>query len=278
MTVARSTSAHEADVLAVGRGIWIDLLLVAASVWCVASGWHPIAAALLALGVVLPMVRWFGARRSNTQAVAHLVPSDVVDSHARVLAAATLPGVLDVADVIEAADDIVLEVAAVLAGRPPRGSTQRRFVDGRVQAMNGTASELEDRHRAWIAARAEVDAIAPSIVLPDPPPQTRDGALVRMFVVVLFPCFAAWDAVRLGGRGAIRLVDGLALRARTVVRVAARAGQGFLDFLRTAVQRWTDVRERLVAAAREARHRFLATRVRVRIRLRDARRRLRPSR
>ncbi|MEY2459598.1 MAG: hypothetical protein QOG30_1428 [Acidimicrobiaceae bacterium] len=278
MTVPRSTTTHEADVLAVGRGVWIDVLLVVASVWCVAAGWHPIAAALLALGVVLPVVRWLGIRRNHMQAVAHLVPSDVMDSHARVLAAAALPGVLDVANVIEASDDIVFEVAAVLAGRPPRGASQWRFVDVRVRAMNGTASELEERHRAWIAARAEVDAIAAGIVLPDPPPQTRDGVLVRMFVVVLFPCFAAWDAVRLGGRGAVRLVDGLALRARTVARVVARTGRGFLNFLRTAVQRWTDLRERFVDAAREARHRFLALRVRVRIRLRDARRRLRPSR
>jgi len=96
------------------------------------------------------------------------------------------------------------EVAAVLAGRPPRAASQRRFVDVRLQAMNDAASELEERHQAWSAARAEVDAIAAGILLPEPSLPTRDGVLVRMLVVVLFPGFAAWDAMRFGGRAMSR--------------------------------------------------------------------------
>jgi hypothetical protein len=209
--------------------------------------------------------------------VAHLVPDELMQAHTDVFVAAALPGVLSAADVVDAADGVVLEVAAVLAGRPPRGAAQRRFVAARVRALNETARELTERHEAFVAARAELDSIAEAITLPDPTPESQSGFLVGLLVVVLFPFFAAWDVVRGITQGAIGLVDGLALRARMVVRVVAQGGRALVDFARTVVQRWADVRAKVAGAAREARHRFVAARVRMRIRVRDARRRWRPT-
>ncbi|MEY2453412.1 MAG: hypothetical protein QOD92_2986, partial [Acidimicrobiaceae bacterium] len=264
--------------VAVRRGTWIDVLLVAAGLWCITSGWPAVAVPLAALGLVLPVVRWFGERRGSVRSVGHLVPAALMDGHAAVLATATLTGVSDPADVIETADDMVLEVAAVLAGRPPRGAAQRRFVEARTQVMNSTAAELRERHQAWTEAIAEVDSIAAGIALPSVVPETRDGILVRVLVVALFPFFAVWDLVRLTGRGARGLYDGVALRLRTTARLITVAVRGAGSLALRVIEQWRDLRARIVIAAREARHRFLSIRVRVRIRLRHARRRFRLTR
>ena len=274
MSVTQFTFSHDANEFVVRRGVWIDVLLVAAGLWCAPTGWPALGAALIALGLVLPAVRWFGARRGSAQRVRHLVPTALMDSHAAVLIAAALPGVADPHTVIETADDVVLEVAAVLAGRPPRGATQRRFVESRVRMMKATTAELRERHHAWTEARAEVDSIASGVTLPAIAPQTRDGLLVRFLVVTLFPLFAAWDLVQLTARGAIGLCDGVALRLRTIARIASRAALTVAATLRDLSRRWTEVRTTIVRAVGETRHRFVATRVRVRIRLRQARRRL----
>jgi hypothetical protein len=278
MSVPRSTPIHDANRFPVHRGVGIDVLLVSASLWCIVRGGLAFAVVLIALGLVMPAVRWFGARRGSAESVGHLVPAELMDSLAMVLAAAALPGVSDRVEVVEGADDVVLEVAAVLAGRPPRGATQRRFVEARVRAMNSTVAELRDRHQAWTEARAELDSLAPRFALLDVPAQSRDGLLVRVLVVTLFPLFAAWELVRLTGRAAIGLCDGLALRLRTMVRVVMQAARGVASLAVKLVEGWRDLREQIVIAAQEARHRFLSTRVRVRIGLRQARRRLRLTR
>ena len=82
--------------------------------------------------------------------------------------------------VVDAADDVLLETAALLVGRPPRGAAQRRFVAARVRALTATAAELRERHEAWTEARAELDAIGPGVAAPAAPADrpARAGLLV----------------------------------------------------------------------------------------------------
>ena len=74
MTVPRSTSTHEADVLAVGEASGSMCSWSRRAFGASPPEWHPIAAVLLALGLVLPVMRWRGARSGSTRGVARLVP------------------------------------------------------------------------------------------------------------------------------------------------------------------------------------------------------------
>jgi hypothetical protein len=106
---------------------WIDALLVTAGLVLAATG-RPLAGVpLVALGLVLPGLRLSARRRSGRRGVLHLVPPDVAAAYADVRAAASLEGVPDGDAVIAAADDALLEMAAVLAGRPPKGAAQHRL-------------------------------------------------------------------------------------------------------------------------------------------------------
>lgn len=189
------------------------------------------------------------------------------------LAAAALPGVPDATSVVEAADDAVLEAAALLAGRPPRGAAQRRFVDARSRAMSEAAAELRERHEAWIAAWTEVDALAP-VVPPEQavPAPSSPGALVSLLVVLLFPAFVGWDIVCVTGRGLAALADGLALRARTAGILAVRAVLAVAALGARARGVWRDLRSALVDAVTEAHRRISSARLHLRLRLRRARR------
>ena len=272
------------DRLGAGRRLWIDALLVAGGGACVAAGWPAAGVPLVVTGLVLPGVRRLGARAGARDGRLHrLVPPELASAHRAVVAAARLPGV-DAAGVVEAADDLLLESAALLAGRPPRGAAQRRFVAARVRVMEETAAALEERHGAWTAARAEVDGLAtPGLgdaTEAAAPPEvvearSRPGLLVGVLVVLLMPAFVAWDLVRGTGRAAVALADGVALRLRTAGVLAVRgicaAGRGVLR----AGAAWWALRRHLVVAAGEARHRVVAARLRVQLHLRRARRGLR---
>lgn len=235
----------------------IDVLLVATGLACLAVGHWPAALALAGFGLVTPLAQRSGRKRFTDPAA--LVPTDLADAHRQVVAAAALPGVEDAARVVEASEDALLEVVAVLGGRPPRGAAQRRLVAAHVTVLAGTAADLRERSEAWLAARAELGAVD-VLPLAPPPPEAHDP-LAAALTVVLGPFFVLWDGTCLAGRGVVALVDGLALRVRTLA-VLARAARG----------EWARARARVGGAAVEARHRFLAARARLRLRLRRARR------
>ena len=274
MSEPTSTMTHEVAPM-VRRRRWIDAALVAAGLVCVASGRPAIGAPLVALGLIMPVLHWFGRRQHGAGRIAHLVPAELAQGRAEVLAAATLPGVPRGAAAIEAADDMVLEVAAVLAGREPRGGAQRRFVTARVRALQSTAADLRDWHESWRLACDEVEGIAPTTPPAAVPAPAADGHLVTALVVLLFPVFLVWDVVRAGGRGMVGLLDGLALRIRTTARLVVRAGGATVDYIQQAARSWARLRDATVEATTEARRRFLALRLRVQLRLRLARRAVR---
>lgn len=257
MSVPSTTLEDVADRLAPRRR-WIDVLLLAAGVACLTRGWWLPAAALVAFGLVTPLLQRSGRCRGFGDA-AHLVPADVADAHAQILAAATLPGAQGATRVVEASEDAVLEVAAVLGGRPPRGAAQRRFVAAHVAVMADTAAELRQWSDAWLAARAELGPADGMEVDDDPAqPQGSGGTGVVVLTLVLAPFFALWDGLGLVARALVALGDGLTLRlsitSRALVALAARARA-----------EWTE-------ALAAARGRFLASRARLRLHLRRARR------
>jgi hypothetical protein len=147
-------------------------------------------------------------------------------------------------------------------------------VAARVKALMDVASELRERHDAWVAARAEIDAIA-AVSMPEAPRPQRTGLLVSVLVVVLVPAFLAWDVLTLAVRAVAALLDGLALRLRTAARLVAGAGHGAVVLAMRARRAWDRGRDALVVAATEAHHRVAAGRVRLRLRLRRARREIR---
>jgi hypothetical protein len=260
---------------------WIDALLVAAGLVLAATG-RPLAGVpLVALGLVLPGLRLSARRRSGRRGVAHLVPPEVAAAYADLQAAASLEGVPDGGAVMAEADDALLEVAAVLVGRPPKGAAQHRLVRVHTEAWAATAADLRAHHESWREAVAELDALAP---LPPAEADTKaegaesaetgtaGGWLVGALLVVLAPAFLAWELGTGAVRATVALADGLALRARTAGRALVwilRAGVAL--FART-LRRWAELRRRVVAAAAEARGRFLAARLRARLLLRRHRR------
>jgi hypothetical protein len=251
---------------------WIDALLVAAGLALAATG-HPLAGGLLAgLGLVMPVLRLSARRRAGDRGLLHLVPDEVADAYADLWGAAALDGVPDAAAVMAAADDGLLEIAAALAGRPTRGAAQARLVRARVEAWEATAADLRAHHEAWLEAVAELDALAP---LPAAPaaeaPSTEGGVLSGMLLVVLAPVFLAWELVTGSVRATLALADGIALRLRTGARALLWTIRATLALLGRTLRLWADLRRRVVAAAAEARGRFLAARLRVRLRLRGLR-------
>jgi hypothetical protein len=258
------------------RRRWVDALLVGTGASLVAAsamfgiGLLVLAIPVLLLGLVMPLVRWLGRDRGLAGALA-LVPPELADSHRAVRAAASLPGVVDAARVNRTADDSLLEVAALLGGRPPRGAAQRRFVAARVAAMADTAADLQQRHEVWVAACDEVEALVPDTPLQEPS-ETRSGPLVAVLVVLLFPLFLGWDLLRAMACGLVALGDGSALRLRTTGRLVAQLGSGAIGLLKRARAAWTGACDEVVAAVREAHHRVSSARLRVRLRVRRARR------
>ncbi len=193
--------------------------------------------------------------RTGPRGVAHLVPPEVAAAHADLRPAASLPGVPDAEGVMEAADDALLEVAAVLAGRPPRGAAQRRFVRVRTGAWAATAAELRAHHESWREAVAELDALAPPPpAAPEAPagdPAAPGGWLVGALLVVLAPAFLAWELVTGVVRAVVALADGVVLRARTAGRALLWAARAGAVLVVRSVRRWAELRRRVVAAAAE---------------------------
>lgn len=269
--------AAPADLPVPVAGRTIDVFLIVAGVALLLGGYPLFGAPLASFGVVLPLVMR-GKRPRTTPSALRLVPAELNRSYLDLLTAVSLGGVDGASEITRCADDLVLEVAAVLGGRPPRGAAQRRFVEARVRAIEAMTAAAEERHAAWLAARAEVEAIS-AIPLSDPvpaPPTSR--SLVRLFVVVLFAAFILWDLGGLIVRAAMSLVDGLALRARAAIRLLMDAGLLIARFARRSLRQWRQVRAALVLAAREARGEAAAARTRLRLHMRSARRNVRRAR
>lgn len=257
---------------------WIDVVLVAAGAALAAGNGRPVAGlVLVALGLVMPALRLVTRHRTGgggTAALARLVPPELADAHAALLAAATLPGVPDAAEVVAAADHSLLEVAAALAGREPRGAAQRRLVAGRVAALLQAEDDLYDHHEAWREAVAEVDALAPTEPWAGTVARTagaaadRDGPMVTLMLILLSPLFLAWELVTGTLRALRALVDGVALRIRTAARAVRWTLHAVGWLIAGAIRQWAALRRRVVAAAGEARARFIAARLRLRLRFR----------
>jgi hypothetical protein len=271
MTVATARFLDPADLLVVRRRRWVDLLLVAGGAWLIVAGIPAAGAPLAALGLVLPVVHRLGTR-GGARASSHLVPPELVQCHAALVAAATLPGVVDGPRVVESADDLMLEVAALLGGRPPRGAAQRRFVDARMRVLCDATADLRERHEAWVEATAEVQAMAPATEAPAGTAERRPGVLAGLLVVLLLPVFLTWDLVRGIGLGVVALFDGLALRLRSTGTLLVRGARRCGRTIALAGARWTAIRTGVAASACEAHARVVAARLRLRLHLRRARR------
>jgi hypothetical protein len=210
-------------------------------------------------------------RRDRCRSLRRLVPDEVAAAHERVRVAARRPGISEPGVAVDAADDVLLEVAALLAGRAPAGEPQAAYVAARTAYLDDLATALEERGDAWRQATIEleslstVDAVAPA----DRP--ARDGLLVSAFVVALSPLFLAWDLVRGIVHGAIAAVHAAGRLVRSACSCVAgllrRVGRSVV----AAMRRWRSYRDRVTAAIREARARVVAARLRLRLRLRRVR-------
>ena len=178
----------------------------------------------MGLGGAMPWLFWRTRRRDRSHGLVDLVPDEVAAAYRRVITAASAPGVGDPVMVIESADDVLLEVAAVLVGRPVHGGVLRRFVAVRTAFLTDLADDLDDRAAAWAAAMAELEVISPAPA-PREPTAKGDGTLVTVLVVVLAPLFLAWDLTLGTGRAARALVVGVVLRIRMAGRLTVAAGR-----------------------------------------------------
>lgn len=210
------------------------------------------------------------SRRDRYDDLRRLVPAEVAAAHQRVRAAAGQPGIVDPQEAVTLADDALLEVAALLAGRTPSSAAQHRYVAVRVTFLDDLAAALEERGQLWQEAAIELDALWPLTedAVREP---SRDGFLVATLVVVLSPFLLTWDLLCGLGRGGLTIAHAAARGLRTawssVVQRVRRMLQAVLD----AVRRWRAYRDRIKAAAREARARMIAARLRVRLRFRRLR-------
>jgi hypothetical protein len=245
--------------------VWIDLVLIGAGGALAHAGW-PVAGALVAgFGVMVPAVRWFGGRGRSVDRAIRLVPPELASAHQEVVAAATLadPAAVD------AADDLVLEAAAIFAGRPVRGGAQRRYVQSRAETLAGMAAELTERAEALSAAHAE---LAPYSVDVYPPASADRDTFAMVLLVVFAPAFVVWEVLAGVVTLSWALADGVMLRGRTLGRLTVRGATTLVGTVSRTVRRWSELRQRVKASWQEARHRFVAAKLRLRLRLRLARR------
>jgi hypothetical protein len=242
---------------------WIDVFFLSLAGALFAFG-VPIAAVVPAtFAVIMPGARWRARRREGTNPVARYVPAEVADAHRRVVRAARLRGVTDGAASVAASDRVLLDVATVLVGRPPRRGSTARFVEDRVAQLGRMADGLDEERAAWLAAVTEVEALSPSPPA-EAPRDAEDGRLVTVLLVVLVPFFLTWDLARGTVRVIVALAVGCRLRIRMAGRLLLRAGRVLHDRLGLVVRRWAHLRARLGGASREARRRFVAVRLRYR--------------
>ena len=243
---------------------WIDLLLVAAGTVLALQGVAVVGVPIVVVGLILPLLEWRTRRAGGIEHLLLLVPPDLAEAHRTVLTAADRPGVIDPEDVVALADELVLEVATVLGGRPARRASQRRFVAVRKSALESMATELSERHEAWRAAMQELDDLVPvdRADLPVAPqkPEPGSGWLSTVLLVVLAPAFLVVDLVRGTGRAVVALVEGVALRLRTIVDLLAAGIRAVGRAIARALRSWRHITASIREAARASRGRFVAAR------------------
>jgi hypothetical protein len=260
------------------RRWWIDVLLVAVGGAAFAAGSPVGAAALVAIGLAVPLVHVIGVRGRTVDRAFRFAPTELAQRHERVRRAAARLGQDATAAraAVDRADDVVLEAAAIFGGRPVRGATHRRYVQQRCALLDHLTVELTDRAKALAAATAEVDELDPLPTtgtdrdLASSPSPSSSDPLATALLVLLGPLFVAWELGATFVRGAIALVDGIALRLRTIARLSARAFVAVCRSVLVAARRWRDARDRLAVSWREARRQFAVARFRVRLRLHRA--------
>jgi hypothetical protein len=237
--------------------------------------WIDVIAVAIGAELLLRLTGRIG-RRSSMQRPYELVPANAVAAHRELVAAAARPGVEGGDHAIPAGDVALLEIAALLGGREPRGGAQRRFVAARIAAMQELTAELAERADAWAAARDEVGKIA--VPLEAPAAQPRVGFVVRALTVVLLPAFLALDLfAALGGLG-VAIVDGVVLRVRALLLLAGHGLRSLVAAVARAREQWARARAAAREALAEARARAAASRMRLRLRLRRVRRVIRDQR
>lgn len=257
------------------RRIWIDLSLAAAGALCAWQGLYAVAAPLVLFALVAPALRLRQRRRG--EALLSLVPAELADAHRALAEAAALPGVLDGAEALSAADDAVLETAVLLVGQPPRGATQRRFVEARVTAINDMATAMRERHDAVAEAMRELDAFTPtdSPVATEASAEPSPGFVVRVFALASMPVFLVFDLF-VGILKAVRaLIEGIALRLRATGRVGLTVLRHSWSVLAEARSVWRSIRTTTGQALRDGRRSTTSLRLQVRLQVRQMRRRLR---
>lgn len=255
----------------IGSRRWIDLVLVAGGAVLTLGTLPLLGLPLLLTGLLLPLLEFQARRAGGIDHLLRLVPPEVADAHRAVVRAAGRPGVVEPDDVIAGADELVLEVAAMLGGRAARRASQRRFVAARIAALRSVAAELTDRHDAWQAAMDELEALAPvdqgELIAER---AAGPGWLSTMLLVLLAPGFLLVDLVRGAGRSIVALVEGLALRLRTIVELAMAVLRAVGRVVADALASWRALVAAMGEAARTARGRFVAGRALALRRLRRA--------
>ena len=207
-------------------------------------------------------------RRDRHRHLRRLVPDELAAAHERVRAAAAGPGIVDREGAVTVADDTLLEVAALLAGRTPMGDQQRAYVAARISYLDDLAVALEERGDAWQQAVADLDELSPEAA-PPPGAPSKDGVLVTAFVFALSPFIVTWEALRTFGRAVLTIADSTERGLASTWTWICCSVRHLYRSLLTALRRWRDDRDRL--RGREARARIVAARLRLRLRLRRLR-------
>jgi hypothetical protein len=164
------TSAFDVVLLVAGGG-----LLLAGSLSQIATGWAVAGAAMVLLGLVLPVRDlWRAGQRRRAQSrldgllagglaleAGHESTTALVASYQRVVTDAYLP-----ADALEAAHLAVMEVARLLQGHRPSGPAEIEYVESRVRALTALEAALaqagrvdDDASIAAVRAAEELDAV-----------------------------------------------------------------------------------------------------------------------
>jgi hypothetical protein len=96
--------------------------------------------------------------------------------------------------------------------------------------------------------------------------------LATILLWLMAPLFIVWEIGAAACRGMSALVDGIALRLRTILRLLIRAFAAGGRAIVAAGRRWREARLRFIGSWTEARRQFTAARFRLSLRMRRARR------
>jgi hypothetical protein len=265
MSEVLSSSRTVAAPTVLGRRRWVDVLLLVAAGAVTAAGSWQAGAAIAVLALSSPIIERVRRPGSAARALS-VVPAELAAAHESLLRAVATLDPEERRSILDLGDDIVLEVAAVLGGRPARGGAQHRCVAARIATLSALTEELLERQGSLDAARDELGVPAADEV----EGVRGGGPLVLVFVALLVPFMVGWEVARGVVHIGIALWDGIALRLRGVVRFAAWAVTALGPALTDALALVGAARRRISASAREAAGVVRAARTRVILRSRRA--------